>query len=119
MDYVILFFGVFIAFAIDIIWWTQKSFSKIERGFESHEHYHIAIELIILYLVIDYFFEIQFVLLAAMALGFLAAEWTQSKEIIHKKVIPGHPFAYGSAHFRSSTIIGIILCVLAIVIYFL
>ena len=69
--------------------------------------------------MLDYIFAIQLEILGAMALGFLAAEWTQSKEIIHKKVVPGHPFAYGSTHFRSSTMIGIILTIIAIVIYFL
>ena len=53
-----------------------------------------------------------------MAIGFLTVEWTQSKEILDKKVIPGHPFAYGSTHFRSSTMIGMILCIIAIIIYF-
>ena len=118
MDYVILFFCLFIALAIDIIWLTQKSFSRFENGFESHEHYHIAIELVIIYLIVNYFFTIPLDILPAMAVGFLAAEWTQSKEILDKKVIPGHPFAYGSTHFRSSTIIGVILCIIAIIIYF-
>ena len=119
MDLILIFFGLFSAFTIDIIWWTQKSFSKIERGFESHEHYHIALELVIVYLMLDYIFAIQLDILGAMALGFLVAEWTQSKEILGKKVVPGHPFAYGSTHFISSTIIGIILCIVTITIYFL
>ena len=52
--------------------------------------------------------SLNLILLGA-AIGFLLGEWDQLKEIKNKKVVPGHPFAYGSTHFKSSCIIGGIL----------
>jgi len=119
MEFLLLFVGLFIAFIIDILWWTQKSFQKAEKGFEAHEHYHIGLELVILYIIISHFSDSIFnVITIGAAIGFVLAEWSQSKEIKGVKVVPGHPFALGSSHFKSSTIITIGLSVTAVFIYF-
>ena len=119
MEFLFLFVGLFIAFIIDILWWTQKSFQKAEKGFEAIEHYHIGMGLAILYIIISHFSDSIFnVIIIGTAIGFVLAEWSQSKEIKGVKVIPGHPFALGSSHFKLSTIIAIILCIIAVVTYF-
>jgi len=118
MEFILLFVGLFIAFIIDILWWTQKSFQKAEKGFEAHEHYHIGIELVILYIVVSHFSDSIFnVILIGAAIGFVLAEWSQSKEIKGIKIVPGHPFALGSSHFKSSSIIAIALSIIAVISY--
>jgi len=118
MEFMLLFVGLFIAFIIDILWWTQKSFQKAEKGFEAHEHYHIGIELVILYIIVSHFTDSVFnVILIGAAIGFVLAEWSQSKEIKGVRVVPGHPFALGSSHFKSSSIIAIILSIIAVTSY--
>lgn len=114
----LLFVGLFIAFIIDILWWTQKSLQKAEKGFEIHEHYHFGIELVILYIIISHFIDSVFnVILIGAAIGFVLAEWSQSKEIKGVRVVPGHPFAYGSSHFKQSSIIAIGLSIVAVISY--
>ena len=99
---------------IDILWWTNTNFKKAEKGMEAHEHYHIGIEMAILGVALEYF-SIDFSsFLYGGGLMFIVAEWLQRFEIISKKVVPGHPFAYGSTHFKSSTAIGIILVIVLI-----
>jgi len=113
-----LFFGVLIGLVVDIIWWVKPSLSKSDK-FKAHEHYHVALELVILSIVMFYFTDSQplSILLLGVGFGFLLGEWDQLKEIVGKKVVPGHPFAYGSSHFKSSTVIGIVLCMVAIATY--
>lgn len=109
LDLVLLFFGLFAALIVDIVWWVKPSLSKSDK-FQAHEHYHVSLELVILFIVIDYFTHSTFSLvIIGAAFGFLLGEWDQLKEIHKHKVVPGHPFSYGSSHFKSSTIIGFIL----------
>lgn len=109
IDLVFLFFGLFAALIVDIVWWVKPSLSKSDK-FKAHEHYHVSLELVILFIIVSYFTNnaLSAVILGA-AVGFLLGEWDQLKEIKNKKVIPGHPFAYGSNHFKSSCVIGGIL----------
>lgn len=110
MELVFLFIGLFIAFVIDILWWNQKSFKKLEQGIEFHEHYHIGLELIILYIILTAITGWSpLIILMGAGIGFVLAEWSQHHEIKGKKVVPGHPFAYGSKHFKMSTIVGVFL----------
>lgn len=117
MNELLLFFGLFAALIIDIIWWVKPSFSKLDK-FKAHEHYHISLELVILFIIIDHLTSSQFsfVILGA-AFGFLLGEWDQLKEIVGKTVKPGHPFAYGSSHFKTSSMIGGSLIITIIVLY--
>lgn len=117
IDLILLFFGLFVGLVIDIIWWVKPSLSKLDK-FQAHEHYHVALELLILFVIISYFTNspVSLFILGA-AVGFLLGEWDQLKEIKNKKVIPGHPFAYGSTHFKSSCVIGGILSGIAITLY--
>ena len=114
---ILLFFGLFLGLIIDIIWWV-KSYSKSDK-FQSHEHYHVSLELVILFIILEYITNSPFsIIILGMSFGFLLGEWGQLKEIKKTKVVPGHPFAYGSTHFAKSTIIGIILVGIIIGLYF-
>ena len=94
-----LILGIVTALVVDTIWW-RINFKKIEKGLEAHEHYHIGLELLILYMLTD------FTLFAGMGLGFIISEWSQHIEVKGDKVVKGHPFAIGSTHLKQSTIIG-------------
>lgn len=116
IDLVFLFFGLFAALIVDIIWWVKPSLSKSDR-FKAHEHYHIGLELVILYIIIDALYAPASLFVLGAAIGFLLGEWDQLKEIKNRKVIPGHPFAYGSDHFKASCVIGGILTGIIITIH--
>lgn len=109
IDLIFIFLGLFAALIVDIIWWVKPSLSKSDK-FQSHEHYHVSLEFVILFILVDYFTNSPFSLtILGSSFGFLLGEWDQLKEIKNKKVIPGHPFAFGSTHFKSSCVIGAIL----------
>ncbi len=109
IDLVFLFIGLFAGLVIDIIWWVKPVLSKSDK-FQAHEHYHVSLELIILFVVTSYLTDSPVSLLILGAgIAFLLGEWDQLKEIKNHKVVPGHPFAYGSTHFKSSCVIGGIL----------
>ena len=118
IDLVFVFFGLFAALVVDIVWWVKPSLSKSDK-FQAHEHYHVSLELVILFVIISYFTDspVSLFILGA-AVGFLLGEWDQLKEIKNKKVIPGHPFAYGSTHFKASSLIGGILTAVALILVF-
>lgn len=92
----------------DTLWW-HINYKKIEKGLEIIEHYHIGLGLFIAAIVVNLYFSPVSWFMMGMGFLFIIAEWHQAIEVSHKKVIPGKPFAYGSSHFRSSSIIGIIL----------
>ena len=116
-ELLLLFFGLFAALVIDIIWWVKPSFSKLDK-FKAHEHYHISLELVILFIIVQYFTNSPFsVVIIGAAFGFLLGEWDQLKEIVGKTVKPGHPFAYGSSHFKTSSAIGGLLIGTIIILY--
>lgn len=96
--------GLAVGLVLDLVWW-HTGIRKAEKGVEWHEHYHVGLEC----WIAEAFLGTGF--LTGMGMGFFLAEWTQSTEIVGKKVLPGHPFAYGSSHFRSSTWFGAALAV--------
>lgn len=114
-----LILGAFIGITIDVIWW-KIDFKKAEKGFEAHEHYHIAFELFIVALIINHFTQYTWISLTLSAIGvaFFVAEWLQGVEVVDRKVKAGHQFAYGAPHFKASTIIGVGLTILTILVYF-
>ena len=119
VELILLVLGAFLVYVIDILWWNID-FKKAEKGLEAHEHYHLGIELLIVALVVSYISELPSYFLIGCGFAFIMAEWRQTVEIrktvdgeeIRQKVVPGHPFAYGSVHFKQSTAIGIGLTVL-------
>ncbi len=117
LELVIVILGLFAALILDIWWWNQTRFKKADKKFEAHEHYHISLELLIIAILANYFINplLAYFVIGA-SIGFFLGEWDQLKEIKNKKVIPGHPFAYGSSHFKESTIIGIVLIVIVVVL---
>lgn len=118
LDLLFVFFGLFAALIVDIIWWVKPTLSKSDK-LQAHEHYHVALELVILFIIVDYLTQnsISLVILGA-AIGFLLGEWDQLKEIKNKKVVPGHPFAYGSTHFKASSLIGGVLTAVIFILAF-
>ncbi len=118
IELVFLFFGLFAALLIDIIWWVKPALSKSNK-LQAHEHYHVGLELVILFIIVNYLTQnpASLVILGA-AIGFLLGEWDQLKEIKNKKVIPGHPFAYGSTHFKTSSLIGGVLTAVTFILAF-
>lgn len=109
--------GTILVMLIDTFWW-HIDYKKAEKGMEAHEHYHVGLELMIVAMIIDLFNGTVSSFLYGVGFLFIVAEWRQAIEIVQKKVIPGHPFAYGSKHFKSSSIIGIGLTGSAILLYF-
>ncbi len=109
--------GAILVMLIDTFWW-HIDYKKAEKGMEAHEHYHVGLELMIVAMIIDLFNGPIASFLYGAGFLFIVAEWRQAIEIVQKKVIPGHPFAYGSEHFKSSSIIGIALTGSAILLYF-
>ena len=87
--------------------WLDINHRKIERGFEALEHYHWGIGLIVV--------AIATVSLPFVSYCFLGA----GMGLIYYEAKQEDYFAIQSSHFRSSTIIGIILTITAITIYFL
>lgn len=118
-ELILLVSGAFLVFVIDILWWNID-FKKAEKGMEAHEHYHVGIELLIVGLVVSFFNELPSYFLLGAGFAFIMAEWRQTVEIkktingevIKQKVVPGHPFAYGSTHFKQSTAIGVGLTII-------
>lgn len=115
-EIILLILGAFTTFVIDILWWNID-FKKAEKGLEVHEHYHVGIELLILGALLSHLTDHIEYFPIGMGFAFIMAEWKQTTEIrktengktIRKEVVPGHPFAYGSEHFRKSTIVGMVL----------
>jgi hypothetical protein len=107
-EIILFILGAFLVFLVDT-WWWRIDYSKIEKGLEFHEHYHVGLELLILGLLASYVTSLVAFFPIGAGFGFIMAEWRQIVEIKGKQVKPGHPFAYGSEHFGKSTIVGIIL----------
>lgn len=111
-EIILAILGCTVVMVVDVFWW-KLDYKKIEKGLEWHEHYHVGIELMILAVVINLFNSTAAAFFLGAGLMFIVAEWRQVIEIVGKKVKPGHPFAYGSTHFKTSTIVGIsLMCVL-------
>ena len=116
VEIVLLILGAFAVFVIDILWWNID-FEKAEKGLEAHEHYHVGLELLIGGLLLSFINEMLVYIMLGAGFAFIMAEWRQTVEIRKtkdgkeekKNVVPGHPFAYGSLHFKQSNTIGIVL----------
>lgn len=108
--------GTFVVMLVDVFWW-QIDYKKAEKGMEAHEHYHVGIELAIVAMIVGVFNDTAASFLYGAGFLFLAAEWRQAVEVIGNKVKAGHPFAFGSNHFKSSSIIGAVLTFVAVVCY--
>lgn len=108
--------GAIVVMLVDTFWW-HIDYKKAEKGMEAHEHYHVGIELIIVAMAVDFFNGAVSSFLYGAGFLFIAAEWRQAVEIVNKKVIAGHPFAYGSVHFKASSVIGIVLIIIAVSLY--
>ncbi len=123
IEIILFVIGSFIGFIFDTWWWTID-FKKAEKGLEAHEHYHVGMELLIIGIIVSFFSDVASFLLGGLGFAFIMAEWRQVVEIRKtengkekkKEVVPGHPFAQGSEHFLSSTIIGIILSAIIIIL---
>ena len=109
-------FGTFLVMIIDTFWW-EIDYKKAEKGMEAHEHYHIGLELIIVGIFVSIFQEQLASFLFGAGFLFIVGEWRQVIDTAGTKVVKGHPFAFGSTHFKSSSIIGIILTIIAIISY--
>lgn len=108
--------GAFVVMWLDIFWW-HIDYKKAEKGLEWHEHYHVGLELTILAIFIGLFDWFAASILFGAGFLFLAAEWRQAVEVTGDKVKAGHPFAYGSVHFKASTIFGVGLTGFAVFSY--
>ena len=111
------FFSGFGAMILDSYW--EKKGNKESKKLEFFEHYHNSI---ILFIIAMFTFSTSPMITAALisvALVFLVGEWRQIHYTKDNNVLPGHPFAYGSVHFKASSIMGITLICIAIFTYFL
>jgi hypothetical protein len=110
-DGMILFLlGLLLGLVLDRVWWEGK-FNKYEKGVEELEHYHWGLlSWILAYLTPLWLSQVLWGLGAALVL----AEWAQVGEWENGEWRRGHPFAYGSNHFRVSTAIGVALAVVLV-----
>lgn len=104
MRYLCWFFlGVLVGVTLDFLWW-KTGISKYEKRIDVFEHYHWGIMLLLFMKILLKLNEVFFTF-AGTGIAFILAEITQE-----------HPFALKSDHQLSSTIIGIILFILMILI---
>ena len=106
-----LFLSAFLGFIIITILdriWFDIDHRSIERGFEVIEHYHFGITLIGAGIVIIAYSPI----IAFFSLG-------AGMGLIYHEAKQDDYFAVQSSHFKSSSIIGVVLCLVTILIYFL
>jgi len=94
---------------LDRAWW-ELNLNKYEKGLEFFEHYHFGL----MALILSNFLLNSF--LKGLGVAFILAEWSQTGEWRDGKWRRGHPFAYGSNHFKSSTYIGFFLSVILILV---
>jgi hypothetical protein len=93
--------GTLVGLIMDVVWW-KINYQKYEKGLEWHEHYHVGIEIAIVAAVINSYF------LGGIAFAFILAEYLQE-----------HKFAIKSGHFKESTIFGIVLFIILILVTYL
>lgn len=118
MELALAALGVLAVCIVDV-WWWHIDHKKAEKGMEAHEHYHVGLELVIVSLIVQQFYAPAAWFAAAAGITFIVAEWRQVHEIKNGKVVPGHPFAYGSTHFKQSTMIGVALLAVIVSLFFL
>jgi|APSaa5957512535_1039671.scaffolds.fasta_scaffold13335_4 hypothetical protein len=88
--------------------WFDSDHKKIEKGYEVIEHYHWGIGLIAIGIIIITYLPYVAYLIFGAGMGLVYHEAKQKNYFAHK-----------STHFLSSTIIGVVLCIVTITIYFL
>jgi hypothetical protein len=108
---ILFLLGLLLGLVLDRVWWEGK-FDKYEKGVEELEHYHWGlVSWILAYLTPLWLSQVLWGLGAALVL----AEWAQVGEWENGNVWRrGHPFAYGSNHFKASTAIGVALSIVLI-----
>ncbi len=99
-----LFLGFIFVTIIDRLWFSIN-YKKAEKGLEVLEHYHFGIGLLILFPWILFATPWAFIVFAAGA-AFIYHESKQKNYFAHK-----------STHAKGSTIIGIVLCTIALASY--
>ena len=97
------FLGVLVGIASDLLWW-RTGISKHEKKIEMFEHYHWGLTLLILTKSLLKFNEAS-LSFGGTGIAFIVAEITQE-----------HPFALESNHQLSSTIIGVTLLILMVLV---
>ena len=109
--------GSLFAMALDILWWHKAELQRYEKGIKWHEHYHVGLEAIIIAAFVGTFSAPAAAVFYGFGFLFIVAEWRQVIEVSGRRVVPGHPFAYGSSHFKSSTGFGILLIIVSILVF--
>jgi hypothetical protein len=99
-----LLIGLAVGVAIDHLW-TKTSINKYERRLEVLEHYHWGLVVLMLTKMLQIFSKLTFSF-AGLASIFILLE-----------VVQEHPFAVGSDHQVSSTIVGILLLAVLLLIW--
>lgn len=96
--------GFFTTFVLDRIWFSID-YKKAEKGLEVHEHYHVALELHLVSIVMWIIHvDILAVFLIGAGVGFFLLEAFQD-----------NAFACTSKHFRASTYVGVGLAILVMI----
>jgi Na+/melibiose symporter-like transporter len=109
----VIFFllGLLAGLVLDRAWWESKA-NKYDKNVEELEHYHWGLlAWIIAYLTPLWLSDVLWGLGAALVM----AEWAQIGEWENGAWRRGHPFAYGSNHFKVSTAIGAALVAILII----
>ncbi|MEM1944120.1 MAG: hypothetical protein QXE50_06025 [Nitrososphaerota archaeon] len=110
-----LLIGLLAGLVADRAWWESKA-DKYERGLEFFEHYHWGLVAWIAAYFTPLFFSF---FLWGFGAALVIAEWSQIGDWSDGVWRRGHPFAYGSTHFASSTVIGVLLAAVLVATPFL
>lgn len=109
IDYILTAFLAFIlVIIIDHRWMKDVKFSKVEKGMEFLEHYHWGLVLITIGIAVWHLPNMM------LAIGLLFAGFT----FIACEAKQKNDFALHSGHAALSTVIGVILTIIAITTYF-
>lgn len=112
MELLLLVFLGFILVTILDRRWFDIDHRSIENGYEVIEHYHFGIGLITIGIILN---SITITYLPHVAYLTFGA----GMGLVYHEAKQKNYFAHKSTHFLSSTIIGVVLCVITITIYFL
>jgi len=105
--------------AVSLLLLDTYWFSEQRKGIKIIEHYHLGLGLFIgaalsvLYGNQLWSLSVGFTMIGAGMMMFLA-EWRQTPEISGRHIAMGHPFSWKSDHFKSSSVVGIGLTIIAI-----
>jgi hypothetical protein len=110
MAVILFLLGLLAGLVLDRAWWESGA-NKYEHGVEELEHYHWGLICWILAYLAPLWLSY---ILWGLGLALIIAEWAQTGEWGDGEWRRGHPFAWGSRHFVTSSVVGVGLAALLV-----